>query len=368
MIRPKTPSPPGSGGAAATILDRDLRAFVESLPQIVWRTTPSGESDFYGRRWYDYTGLTPDESLGRKWLAAVHSDDRAGVAAAWDAAVRGEAPYDLQCRIAGRDGVARWFLVRGTPLRDATGTVVRWYGTCTDIEAQKRVEAQFSAIADAIPQMVWTALPNGTLDYLNARIYEYAGREHGDLTGWSWTNVVHRDDLAIALAARRRATESGQPYEAELRLLRADGAYRWHMMRASAVRDPDSGVVTRWFGTCTDIDELHGAAARDAFLARADELFAVELEPEAIVRACGARGDRVVRRLRAVRSYHGRGDVTAHRGRAPGSRAPRAVPAFGRTSTSARPSGPSDRGRVAKRRKRDRAAHRRNVVAPCRSR
>jgi len=135
LIRHEAPSPHESGGAGATIRDGDLRAIIEALPQIVWRSTPGGDTDFYGPRWYDYTGLSAAESLGRAWLAAVHEDDRARVAIAWNAAVRGEAPYEVQFRIVGRDGLARWFLARGTPLRDAGGAIAHWSGTYTDIEA-----------------------------------------------------------------------------------------------------------------------------------------------------------------------------------------------------------------------------------------
>jgi PAS domain S-box-containing protein len=154
----------------------------------------------------------------------------------------------------------------------------------TILETQKRVEAQFRAIAEAIPQMVWTALPGGAIDYVNAQIHAYTGRARGDTAGWSWDAVVHPDDQQTVLSGWRRSLETGDPYEAEARLKRADGAYRWFLVRANAVREAD-GAITRWFGTCTDIDELRGAAARDQFLARADELFAVELEAEAIMRA-----------------------------------------------------------------------------------
>jgi PAS domain S-box-containing protein len=146
-------------------------------------------------------------------------------------------------------------------------------------------DLQFQAIAEAIPQMVWTALPDGTLDYVNGQVYDYTGMDRGSLTYRSWTTVFHPDDHAPMLNAWLAAVERGEPYEAEARMLRADGAYRWFIVRARAVRDPRGGEVTRWFGTCTDIDDLRGAAARDAFLARADELFAAELDPQAILRA-----------------------------------------------------------------------------------
>jgi PAS domain S-box-containing protein len=273
---------PDAGGA--TILDADLRAFLETLPQIVWRTTPDGLSDYFNRCWYEFSGLSAEASLGDRWSGAIHPDDAARAAAAWQAAVREEATYDVEFRLRGAGGAYRWFLARATPLRDPAGRIVHWYGTCTDIDAQKRVEVQFRAIAEAIPQMVFTALPDGTMEYLNAHVYEYTGIPR-DPAGWSLPAVVHPDDLAPMFDPWRRSVKSGDPYEAEARLLRADGAYRWFIVRASALRDPASGSLTRWFGTCTDVDDLHGAATRDAFLSRADELFAAELDPKTIVRA-----------------------------------------------------------------------------------
>ncbi len=141
-----------------------------------------------------------------------------------------------------------------------------------------------SAIAEAIPQMIWTALPDGTVDYLNGRIYEYGGTARGDLTGWSWERAVHRDDLSAVLATWTRALADGEPAEIECRLRRHDGAYRWFLIRANAVRDA-SGALTRWFGSCTDIDALRTASARDAFLANADALFGAQLDAAAILGA-----------------------------------------------------------------------------------
>jgi PAS domain S-box-containing protein len=151
-----------------------------------------------------------------------------------------------------------------------------------EITAQTALD--FRAIAEAIPEMVWTALPDGEIDYANGQIHAYAGLAREARPGWRWDGVAHPDDLPKLLAAWRRAVEDGEPFEAETRLRRADGFYRWFIVRASAMREPD-GTVTRWFGTCTDIDHLHAAAARNAFLARADELFAVELDARAIMRA-----------------------------------------------------------------------------------
>ncbi len=148
----------------------------------------------------------------------------------------------------------------------------------------ERVDVPFRAIADAIPQMAWTAMPDGRVDYVNGDVRAFAGMSWDDTPKRVWAGIIHPDDQASVRDGWDDAVRRGEPFQVEARLRRADGAFRWFILRASTVRGA-SGEVARWFGTCTDIDEIHGAAARDAFLARADELFGAELDSEAILRA-----------------------------------------------------------------------------------
>ena len=116
-------------------------------------------------------------------------------------------------------------------------------------------EAKFVAIADSMPQMVWSTLPDGFHDYYNARWYEFTGVPKGSTDGEGWNDMFHPEDQARAFATWRRSLETGEPYEIEYRLRRADGVYRWTLGRANPIRN-DAGEVVRWFGTCTDIDDL----------------------------------------------------------------------------------------------------------------
>ncbi len=116
-------------------------------------------------------------------------------------------------------------------------------------------EAKFRAIADSMPQMVWSTLPDGFHDYYNARWYEFTGVPEGSTDGEAWNGMFHADDQTRAWTAWRHSLESGDPYEIEYRLRRADGVYRWTLGRATPIRN-ESGEITRWFGTCTDIDDL----------------------------------------------------------------------------------------------------------------
>ena len=116
-------------------------------------------------------------------------------------------------------------------------------------------QARFSALADAMPQMVWSTLPDGFHDYYNARWYEFTGVPVGSTDGEAWNGMFHADDQQRAWTRWRHSMETGEPYKIEYRLRRHDGQYRWALGRAMPIRD-DSGRIVRWMGTCTDIDDL----------------------------------------------------------------------------------------------------------------
>ena len=122
-------------------------------------------------------------------------------------------------------------------------------------EALRQSEKKFRHLADAMPQLVWTAEPDGTVDYFNRRHETLSGARRGDDGTWTWSPVIHPDDLQATLAAWDHAVRTGQNYEMEQRLLLADGAFRWHLARATPIRD-ESGRVAKWYGTTTDIHEL----------------------------------------------------------------------------------------------------------------
>ena len=122
------------------------RALADNVQQLFWTCTAEGLCDYVSAQWVNYTGIPEAQQLGMGWLSLViHPDDRERTGSRWEAATRGQAPYDLEYRIKAADGTYRWFKVRGTPIRDQQGEIVRWFGTCTDIEDQKQAEAALQA-------------------------------------------------------------------------------------------------------------------------------------------------------------------------------------------------------------------------------
>jgi PAS domain S-box-containing protein len=125
----------------------------------------------------------------------------------------------------------------------------------------------FQQLADAMPQMVWSTLPDGAHDYYNAQWYAFTGVPVGSTDGEAWNGMFHPDDQQRAWARWRHSLATGEPYEIEYRLRRHDGVYRWTLGRALPVRD-EAGTIIRWVGTCTDIHEQKRIAEQNEVLSR----------------------------------------------------------------------------------------------------
>jgi PAS domain S-box-containing protein len=122
--------------------EEQLRYALDSIAQMVWTTRPDGYHEYHNRRWYEYTGLTFEETRGDGWSRVLHPDDRARAFARWQASLESGEPCSIEYRFRRHDGEYRWFLGQAVAQRDAAGAIVRWFGTCTDIEEQKRAEAE----------------------------------------------------------------------------------------------------------------------------------------------------------------------------------------------------------------------------------
>jgi len=197
----------------------------------------------------------------------VHPDDRPIVEAAVLCALEEDLPYEAEFRIKNGDAV-KWLHNKGVVLRNADGLATRMIGVTTDVTSRKHAEAallrettlresesRFRSLADAMPQIVWTARADGQVDYFNRRWYEFTDTKPGPITDQTWLAVVHPADRGEFAAAWRACVASGRPHEHEARFWSARHAgYRWHLDRAIPVRD-DAGGITRWYGTSTDIDD-----------------------------------------------------------------------------------------------------------------
>jgi PAS domain S-box-containing protein len=137
-----------------------FRELAEAIPQLVWTTRPDGFHDYFNQRWYEYTGMTPSESQGEGWQIPFHAEDMPETLRRWRRALATGEFYETEYRCRRHDGVYRWFLGRAHPVRDASGHIVKWFGTCTDIDDQKRAADSMRFLAEA-----GTLLASSSLNY-----------------------------------------------------------------------------------------------------------------------------------------------------------------------------------------------------------
>jgi diguanylate cyclase (GGDEF)-like protein/PAS domain S-box-containing protein len=259
------------------------RAYVELGSQIAWTADPLGRVTEMAPLWEELVGVPTDEGLGTGWTCVIHSDDRAGVVAAWNEVVAagGDRRADLRQRMRMVDGSYRWFRVRARARLDCEGRVLAWYGSLEDIHEQvvaelalRASEERYRFASVATNDVIWDWwLPDrrGTWGGAHSEILGYANLDNVTEISW-WKERVHPDDLPRVLASYEAALESGaETWSEEYRFRVASGAWKDFKSRGIVVRN-DEGEAVRLIGTMLDITEQKRAQAELNWTAYHDPL------------------------------------------------------------------------------------------------
>lgn len=243
------------------LAEAEFVALADNLPVLCWMAYADGHIFWYNRGWYEYTGTSPETQEGWGWESVHDPRYLHLVLDRWKTSIATGAPFEMTFPLKGADGHFRPFLTRIVPRRDEHGVIRRWYGTNVDISAQvaaedalRTSEARFRSFAEAMPNHVWTATADGSLDWFNSTVYQYSGASEGELDGDGWAKLVHPDDLPLTAKNWQAALAAGKSYETEFRLRRHDGDYRWFIARATPICDA-LGSIAQWIGTNTDIED-----------------------------------------------------------------------------------------------------------------
>lgn len=229
--------------------------------------------------------------------AQVHPDDLPLLTAAMRGAPESGKDFSLDYRVLRRDGGYRWLAAKGRIDPGGVGQTRRMMGACVDItevkvalEVRRQSEENFRFLAEAMPQIIWTATPAGILDYHNRRWFDYTGLTFEQTEERGWQSVIHPDEKELCLERWKQSFTTGANFETEYRFKRAsDSSYRWHLGRAYPQRDTE-GKIVRWVGTCTDIhDQKEAAFLLEAeILARTAELRRVSALSQGILESAGS--------------------------------------------------------------------------------
>ncbi len=250
-----------NGGTGDHCAEVDPRLVIDVTPALIFSARPDGYLDYFNDRWLEWLGVPIDAVAGWGWIELIHPDDREEHVRRWRVAVASGTPAISEARVRRANGEYRWMLHHTVPLRDDSGNIVRWFGTSIDIEERKQAEArrweaeqELRTIIETIPGYVWTATPDGTVDFNTQNWLDRIGFAGHKSLGWEWVGHVHEEDRERVVRTWREAVASGDPYYEELRMRNAEGAYGWIVVRAVPLRD-ERGAILRWYGTINDIDD-----------------------------------------------------------------------------------------------------------------
>lgn len=186
--------------AALRQSESEFRSLAESVPQMVWAARADGAMDYANQRWVNFTGLSVEQSRGIGWMTAVHPEDVSRTKKTWETAVVNGGLFEVETRFRrAPTSEYVWHIVRATPVRDASGTIVKWFGTCTDIESQKRAEEK---LENAVRER--TAKLRETVGELEAFSYSVSHDLRAPLRAMHGYSVALMEDAAHKLSAEQR--------------------------------------------------------------------------------------------------------------------------------------------------------------------
>jgi diguanylate cyclase (GGDEF)-like protein/PAS domain S-box-containing protein len=257
--------------------EAEFRTLVETMPQIVWVTRPDGWHIDFNQHWLDYTGLTLEESLGFGWNPPFHPEDRARAAELWLQATSSGKPYEIEYRLRRWDGVYHWMLGRALPMRDAEGKIVKWFGTCTDIDHLKRTQERLDEAQLVGKIGDWEYHPVTEETTWSRALYRIFGRDTqlGPPKTLHESAILYDAESSVRLKKMLSlAASSGQTQRFDLRTKEVDGKASYVQVVAVPRKD-ESGRVVSLFGTLQDISERKQAELSLHSMAQQQRLTAI---------------------------------------------------------------------------------------------
>jgi PAS domain S-box-containing protein len=247
--------------AAVRKSESQFRGLIEAMPQLIWIKLPTGEPVYFNQQWIDYTGMSFEESRqGNGWKRAIHPEDLGRAEDSWLRAAETGERYEVEYRVRRADGTYHWMLGRALPLRDDAGVIVKWMGTCTDVDQLRQAldavsssEERLRVIARVTSDVIWDwSIASGRIQWNEGLTVRFGHLPHEVDTVEAWSRLIHTDDRPRIQEGLRRILNDGNGWSVEYHVQRKDGTFAYILDRAHIIRDA-AGNPIRIIGSMTDL-------------------------------------------------------------------------------------------------------------------
>lgn len=241
--------------------EQHFRTMADNIPNLAWMANDDGWIFWYNKKWYDYTGTTPEQMEGWGWQSVHHPQELPRVLISWKDSIATGQPFEMVFPLKGTDGRFRQFLTRVLPVYNNEGKIYQWFGTNTDITIQteaeqslKESEQRFRTMAEATDVLIATSDETSNATYFNKAWTDFTGRSLQDLLNFGWADLIYAEDRQAFIDLYLNAFKKQQPWNAELRVLNKYGEYRW-LLATGPVRYRPDGSFAGYISSSVDITE-----------------------------------------------------------------------------------------------------------------
>jgi len=242
-----------------------FRMMADNIPNLAWMADAEGWIYWYNKKWYEYSGTTPQEMEGWGWQSVHDPEKLPAVIQKWKASIETGQPFEMVFPLKGGDGRFRQFLTRVLPVHDSGGKIQHWFGTNTDIsdrmeaeQALKESEERFRTMADGTEVLIATSDETSKATYFNKGWITLTGRSMEELINFGWLDFIHDEDRQKFINNYLQAFEKREPWSGEFRILNKEGEYRWLLAQGPVRYRPD-GSFAGYISSSVDITERKNA-------------------------------------------------------------------------------------------------------------
>ena len=250
---------------ALKVSEEKFRTMADNIPNLAWMANADGWIYWYNKKWYEYTGTTPEEMEGWGWQKVHDPHQLPVVMERWKQSIEHCGPFEMIFPIKGADSTYRQFLTRVLPQKNSNGEITQWFGTNTDITDQKKVEealkeseARFRTMAEGTNILIAVGDEKGNAVFFNKAYQTLTGRANEKLLTDGWEDLLHPDDRERFINEYMSAFSKRINFTSELRLRNQSGNYRQLLLEASPRFSPD-GSFAGFISSCVDVSDLKKA-------------------------------------------------------------------------------------------------------------